>query len=164
MNLTACSQTIVTWQEEVKLNDGRVIVVEQKKRSDGRIAREAWLTINLPQVSTKPLIWHENLHPMIVNVHEGRLYVVGIPPTVREVGLYGNPSPPYLGFVWESDAWKRIPFAQIPDAIYTTNMLIENFPTKGTTFLTLVKKESYEVNGDPSYPKYLRRIDPTFAY
>lgn len=164
MNLTACSQTIVTWQEEVKLNDGRVSVVEQKKRSDGRIARESWLTINLLEFSTKPMVWHENLHPMILNIHEGRLYVVGTPPTVREARLYGNPAPPYVGFMWERDSWKRIPFEQIPEAIYPTNMLIENFPPKDTTLLTLVKKGSVEVNGDPRYPKDLKRIDPKFIY
>ncbi|WP_211463984.1 hypothetical protein [Collimonas silvisoli] len=164
MNLSACSQIIVTWQEEVKLNDGRIIVVEQKKRSDGRIAREAWLTINLPEFSAKPLVWHENLDPLILNVNEGRLYVVGIPPTVREARLYGNPTPPYIGFLWERDSWKRIPFEQIPEAIYATNMLIESFPPKDTTLLTLAKKKSVEVNGDPTLPKYFKRIDPTFVY
>lgn len=55
-----------------------------------------------------------------------------------------------------------IPFEQIPESIYDTNMLIENFPSKETKLLTLVKKDSYEVNGDPTYPKDLKRIDPTY--
>ena len=68
----------VEWQEEVKLNDGRVIVVTQKKKcSEGYtgqnwatcIAREAWVTINLPEFSDKPIVWHEHLKANVVNVH-----------------------------------------------------------------------------------------------
>lgn len=75
-----------TWQEEVKLNDGRVIVVTQKKRCTdafkgqnyvGCIDRESWLTINLPEFSVQPIIWHENLNPRVLNIHNGKLYVVG---------------------------------------------------------------------------------------
>src|SRR5271156_2486460 len=81
LSLTACGgPDSITWQEEVKLNDGRVIVVTQKKRCEGAytggnyascITREAWLTIALPEFSSQPMVWHESLDPMVVNIDGG---------------------------------------------------------------------------------------------
>jgi hypothetical protein len=166
VTLNACSKSpeFVAWQEEVKLNDGRVIVVEQKKRADRGIAREAWLTINLPEFSAQRIVWHENLSPLVVNVDDGRLYVVGYPPTVIEFNHYDKPHPAYVGFVWKNGTWVRIPFEKIPTRIYTTNMLIDGFPENGTTLLRLEKKNSRELNGEPTHLYGLRRIDPTFSY
>jgi hypothetical protein len=175
MHLIACSKSteFVTWMEEVKLNDDRTIVVEQKKRCQGAytggnyascIAREAWLTLNQPEFRSEPIVWHESLDPMIVNVDGGRLYIVGTPPTEREYRLYGNPEPPYIGFVWDNSQWKKIPFKDIPIAIYDTNMLIESVPPIGTSMLTLEKKDSVTVNGRPEYhaAESLRRINPAY--
>jgi hypothetical protein len=158
MNLAACSP-YVTWNEEVKLNDGRVIVVEQRVRAQGPIPREDWLTINLPEFSQRPIVWHENLVPFVVNIDEGRLYVVGNPPTPFETRHYGCQSPPYLGFVWENERWNRIPFDKIPKEIYSTNMLIEGLPPQGTSLLTLEKKNSAELNGSAGLT-WARTINP----
>jgi hypothetical protein len=46
--LGGCSDNTITWQEEVKLLDGRVITVTQKRRIQESIEREAWLTFKLP--------------------------------------------------------------------------------------------------------------------
>ena len=55
--LPACSNN-VTWKEEVKLNDGRVIVITQERKCetayDGHstnscLAREAWLRFQAPE-------------------------------------------------------------------------------------------------------------------
>jgi hypothetical protein len=175
INLNACSKlSEFTWREQVKLNDGRVIVVTQKRRCElaiqtrdnfGCIEREAWLTIDLPEFSATPMVWHEKLHPRIVNIHNGHLYIVGKPPTSREsrhYGMYAKPVPPYIGFVWENGLWKRLPFELIPEAIYDTNMLIEGIPPKGITLLTLKLKESHQVNGNLLYNKNQKRIDPNY--
>jgi hypothetical protein len=160
VSLSACSGEFVTWREEVKLNDGRVIVVEQKKRDVEDMDREAWLTINLPEFSTKPIVWHENLRPLTVNIDGGRLYVVGFPPTGVEGHQYGCPRPPYVGFVWENGTWNRIPFEGIPERIYTTNMLTYRFPPRGTTLLTLEEKNGSKLNGDLTVPPGLKKINP----
>ena len=159
----------VTWKEEVKLNDGRVIVVTQKKHCFGAytggnyascIAREAWLTIKLPEFSAQEIVWHEGLSPRVLNIYEGRLYVVGIPPTCFEFRTYGKPQPPYVGFVFENGQLKHIPFKEIPEAIYDTNMLMDAIPPNGLKFLSLVKKESSEMNGKPYIQMHHKRIDP----
>jgi len=158
INLAACSPYI-TWKEEVKLNDGRVIVVEQKKRMEGSIARETWLTINLPEFSASPIIWNEKLRPMVVNIDSGKLYVVGDPPTGREMELYGCPKPSYVGYIWEDGKWKRIPFNEIPERIYDSNMLFKSVPPSGTTFLNLERKNAPDLNGTTG-PSAVRRINP----
>jgi len=70
LSLSSCDyfapNPFVTWKEEVKINDGRTIVVEQKKRVGGLIAREAWLSINLPDLDIHNIVWHEHLMPLVV--------------------------------------------------------------------------------------------------
>ena len=162
MTFSACSHAdpIVQWNEEVKLNDGRIIVVGEKKRIGGIIARETWMTINLPEFSSKPIVWHENLWPIVVNIDQSRLYIVGVPPTKVEFNFYGKPRPDYVGFIWDEDKWTRIPFEKIPESIYKTNMLLEGVPPNGITLLTLEKKNSKEVNDAIGMPLYLKKIDP----
>lgn len=172
LSLTSGCDKTVEWKEEVKLNDGRIIAVTQRKRcerGDYRankdatcIARESWLTVRLPEFSDGDIVWHENLKPMVINVDEGQLYVVGLPPTSLEFRNYGAHNPPYLGFRWNKRDWIRINFTQIPKSIYETNMLIENIPRNRTSFLRLAAKDSELENGNPVYPAYFRRIDPTF--
>jgi len=151
----------VSWQEEVKINDGRVIVVDQKKRKGGLMAREAWLTFNLPEFSPQPILWHENLSPLILNISGGKLYIIGYPPTVVECTHYGKPDPSYVGFVWDGGNWVSIPFEQIPNNIYDTNMLIEGFPPYGTKLLVLTQKASREVNGAVGMPPALLHLSST---
>lgn len=176
MMIPGCEQSFArdagfrTWQEEVKLNDGRVIVVTQKRRCESAytganyapcISREAWLTIKLPEFGNKEIVWHEKLKPMVVNVDEGQFYIVGRPPTGREFDLYGRPQPPYLGYRWEEGEWKRIAFDKIPEAIYEGNMIID-LPPNQTRLLTLAQKGSQELNGSPEYRKHVKRIVPGY--
>jgi len=126
------------------------------------VAREAWLTVNLPEFSGKEIVWHESLNPMVLNIDKGRLYVVGFPPHTLEIRTYGATNPPYFGFVWDGGSWRRIGFAEIPQSMYEGNMLIESIPKNRTSFLLLTRKNSEAENGDRRYPGYLRRIDPQF--
>lgn len=170
--LAACSDA-VEWREEVKLNDGRTIVVTQKRRCEAGdykaktqatcVAREAWLRFNLPEFSETEIVWHESLNPMVLNIDKGHLYVVGFPPHTLEFRAYGATNPPYFGFLWDNGSWKRIGFGEIPQSIYEGNMLIESIPKNRTADLELPRKNSEEENGDPRYPGYLRRIDPKFT-
>jgi hypothetical protein len=161
-NQGSSANQLVTWKEEVQLNDGRVVVVDQRKKMGGLIAREAWLTINLPEFSASPIVWHENLSPLVLNVDDGRLYVVGFPPTKIETKIYGYPRPNYVAYVWENGAWSRIPFEKIPQAVYETNLLIEDAPSKGMIYLDLKTKNGPNLNGDPREPSPMKRLSPKF--
>jgi hypothetical protein len=149
----------VEWKEEVRLNDGRKIVVEQKKLADRGMAREAWFTLNLPEFSSQPIVWHGYLKPMVLNVDGGRLYLVGIyNTTVADLKKRYTPEPhPYVGFVWEGAKWVQIPFERIPNSIYNANLLIEDFPPRGTRLLTLEEK-----NSPNAYTLHQKQLDPDF--
>lgn len=137
-----------SWQEEVKLTDGRVIIVTQKRRYEnvytgqnfGDLPREFWLTFKLPEFGDQEITWHENLKPQVLNIHQGKLYVVGIPFTEREFREYGRPFPEYVPYLYDAGQWNRIPFNEIPVAIYETNLLIANGPPNGATFVTFAMK------------------------
>ena len=118
--LGGCGENTLTWTEEVKLLDGRVITVTQKRRYDeDKMPREAWLTFKLPEFSNQEITWHENLEIQVLNVYQGKLYVVGDPRGSREVRQYGAD---YVPFRYEAGQWVRIPLNEIPIAIYDTNM------------------------------------------
>lgn len=127
-----CGSNMNSWQEEVKLLDGRVITITQKRRyenvydgqSSGNLAREFWVTFKLQEYGGQEIVWHQNLFPQILNVYQGKLYVVGVPWTELEFRQYGNPKPSYIGYRFDAGQWLRIPFNEIPEAIYDTNLLI----------------------------------------
>ena len=147
----------LTWQEEVKLLDGRVITVTQKRRYEGKVPRESWLSFKLAEFGNKKIIWHENLSTQVLNTYQGKLYVVGTPFTEREFRQYGRPKPSYLGYRYEAGTWQRIPFKEIPEAIYDTNLLIANEPPNGAKFVSFAIKA--EEMKDETLDGPLKRID-----
>lgn len=154
-----CGDNTLTWQEEVKLLDGRVITVTQKRRIDAnQIPREFWLTFKLPEFGDKEITWHENLEAHVLNVYQGKLYVVGIPFTEREFRQYGKPMPFYIGYRYEAGQWQRIPFNVIPEAIYDTNLLIANAPPDGAKLVSFAMKA--EEMKDETIGQVSKRIDP----
>ena len=161
--------TTLTWNEEVRLNDGRVVVVVQKRNcdpgyrgDDDCISRENSVSFSLPDFSPDPIVWHESLYLLVLNVNAGRLYAVGYPPTGREFRMLGEPKPPYQGFVWEGGRWRHIPFAEIPTEIYDCNVFIGALPSYDS-YLTVAEKESSApgMRGDPKVAKDLKRVDPS---
>jgi hypothetical protein len=161
------SLNIKTWQEEVQLFDGSVITVTQKRRLEsvytgqnfGNIPREAWLTFNLLQFSPRQIVWHENLIPMVLNISNGKLYIVATPWTARERQQYGDPNPNYVGYRFENGQWARIDFNDIPVAIYDRNMWLHSVPKKGSARVTLDDKA--KVLEDPRIRNRYKRVDPS---
>ncbi|HLP97602.1 MAG TPA: hypothetical protein VK149_04070 [Sideroxyarcus sp.] len=165
--LGGCSNT-GSWEEEVKLSDGRVITVTQKRRYDGvytgqnfgDLPREFWLTFKLPEFGEQEITWHENLRPQVLNMYQGKLYVVGIPFTEREFRQYGSPFPEYVPYRYESGQWKRIPFSEIPEVIYDTNLLIANGAPNGAKFVTFSMKE--DEMKDDTLMEHDKKISATY--
>jgi hypothetical protein len=162
-----CGDNTLTWQEEVKLLDGRVITVTQKRRYENvygqsvvNLPREFWLTFKLKEFGNKEITWHENLLPRVLNVHQGKLYVVGTPATEIEFRQYGNPKPSYLGYRYEAGQWQLIPFNEIPEAIYETNLLINYGPPNGMKFVSFTIKA--EEMKEDSFMGHQKRISPKF--
>ena len=164
--LGGCGGSTLTWQEEVKLLDGRVITVTQKRRYEsvytgsntGNLPREYWLAFKLPEFGDKEVIWHENARPLVLNIYQGTLYLVGTPPTGREFIQYGSPSPGYVQFKFMNDRWQRITFAEIPKAIYDGNLLISNEPQNSLKLVSLVAKAE-EMKSD-TISGFYKKLDP----
>jgi len=166
--LGGCSDS-KSWKEEVKLQDGRVITITQKRRYEsvytgsntGNLPREFWLTFKLPEFGDKEITWHENLMPQVLNVYQGKLYVVGTPFTEREFRQYGKPYPEYVPYRYDAGQWQRIAFTEIPVAIYDTNMWIDIEPENNSKFISLAIKAT-EMKDD-SLPDPVKRISPNFV-
>lgn len=164
--LGGCGNNIGSWQEEVKLLDGRIITITQKRRyenvydgqSSGKLPREFWLTFKLSEFGDQEITWHENLLPHVLNVYQGKLYVVGLPWTALEFHQYGNPNPSYLGYRYESGQWQRIQFNEIPVAIYDTNLLIATELSSDVKFVSFARKAA-EIANDRLRDNQ-KRIDP----
>lgn len=157
--LGGCSGNTLRWTEEVKLLDGRVITVVQKRRIDNdNIEREAWLTFKLPEFSDKEIVWHESLDLLVLNVYQSKVYIVGIPGTEREFRQYGRPMPMYIGYRYESGQWVRLPFNEIPAVIYDSNMYIQNIAFTKLHYVSLADKET--LMKDETLPNEIKRIDP----
>ncbi len=158
--LGGCSNTL-TWQEEVKLLDGRVITVTQKRRIDiENNARESWLTLKLPEFGNQEITWHENLFPIVLNVYQGKLYVVGFVFSDREYRQYGEPYPAYVPYRYEAGQWQRIPFNEIPVEIYEVNMFLDDLPETYPKYSSLTDKAGQMK--DDRIRDSLRRLSATY--
>lgn len=122
--------------------------------------RESWLTVKLPETGNQETTWHEKLDPSHINIVNGRFYIVAWPMTDREFYLYNRPRPPYISYVFENKAWRRIPFNEIPVEMYDTNLSIDSqdYIHAGKITLTDKAKEFSE----PGIVKHRMRIDPSF--
>lgn len=154
-----CGDNTITWTEEVKLLDGRVIMVTQKRRIDmKRMPREAWLTFKLPEFGDKEIVWHESLETQVLNVYQGKLYVVGGFSSIVEFCQYGKPFPAYIGFRYDSGQWVRISFNEIPKAIYSSNMYFDNMALYRLKHVSLVHKEG--MMKKDTYMPPIKYLDP----
>lgn len=155
------SDEIISWTEEVKLLDGRVITVTQKRRIDmKRMPREAWLTFKLPEFGDKEIVWHENLETQVLNVYQGSLYVVGYTYGIQEFRQYGRPTSLHVGFRYVNGQWIHIPVSEIPAAIYDTNMYIENMALYRLRHVSIADKG--EIFKDDRWMSHQRRVDPNY--
>lgn len=158
--LGGCGDNTLTWQEEVKLLDGRVITVTQRNRVEEGMPREFWLTIKLPEFSSQEIVWHENLRPTVLNIYKNKLYVVGQPGTIIEYNQYGRLEPMYIGYRYDNAQWVRIPFNEIPGEIYDVNMYPENMAVARLKHVSL--EDKIEIFKDNRWMPSQRRIDPNY--
>lgn len=101
------------WDEEVLLSDGRMLLVHraQKFNTEGALI-ETVLTFDLPEMGGKQT-WREHLSPSIVDIYEGRAYVVGHV-THKFAYVYKAPKYGYVAYTYGGSGWQRIPFISLP--------------------------------------------------
>lgn len=105
-----------SWDEEVQLSDGRMIIVHRaQKLSTDYALIETALTFDLPEMGGKQT-WREFLYPAIVDVYQGKAYVVGHV-TYKSDWQYKRPRYGYVAYVYTPQGWQRIPFMSLPEKV-----------------------------------------------
>lgn len=104
-----------SWYEEVRLSDGRIITIHQKRSYHSHYGTlQSWVTINLPELGGKR-VWYSRLRPQRVDVVDGKVYVFGKPAGITKNQYYRYPKNFMVGFVWNGADFVRIPFLSIPE-------------------------------------------------
>lgn len=128
------------WKEEVKLNDGRVMVVERHFNLGGyptldaheRTPLDQTVTFTLPD-SNKKISWKtefrndvpelNSLSPLLLDVVGGIPYLATSPAGCIAYNKWGRPNPPYVLYKYVNDEWKRIPLEEFPAVLVHANLM-----------------------------------------
>jgi hypothetical protein len=161
------------WDEEVQLADGRIIIVRQGRGTsrifDGDRTNSqptlGSLRFTLPEIQAAPIDWQDQFMPLILNVHEGKVYVGGSPWIGRHFNEFGRPRSGWVVQRYNpvTKGWERIPASATPEPIRTTNLLINRAPAEGIKLMTIAIKNSNIYNGRTSEASILpekRGLDP----
>ena len=127
------------WQEEVKLHDGPVIVVERFYNLGGYPAIESHNRSPLDQTLTIPvagfstaITWKtefndspelNSLGPLLLDVVEGIPYLVASPAGCIAYNKWGRPNPPYILFKYANETWQRISLEAFPPMLVQSNLM-----------------------------------------
>lgn len=118
------------WKEEVRLHDGRLIVVERSRRMSG--PREPFRSATVGKWTLifenpdKPgnkikLDVHGGADPMLLGFVQGVPYMAIQPGRGDARYFYNCPSPPYIFFRYDGE-WKRIELKEFPKELVDRNM------------------------------------------
>jgi hypothetical protein len=164
------SKTTFHWDEEVELIDKRVITVRQGRGSsrmyDGQSVvgqpTLGSLRFTLPEIQATPIEWQDKFMPLILNVHEGSVYVGGSPWIGQHFEDFGRPRSGWVVQRYDpsAKAWVRIPASKTPETIRKTNLLINLAPPPSLKLMTLEVKASAEYNGRSRIDAEIKQLDP----
>ena len=122
LTMVGCSRMSESWKEEVRLSDGRLIVVKRTAkgsitrdmamRATGWVPRETTLRIAQVDGAAKPPVWRSGLIPVVMDYDPGSS-------TWAVVATYmfcdtwydmGRPASPYVQYISVGgDAWRVVP-------------------------------------------------------
>ena len=148
-----------SWYEEVRLSDGRIITIHQKREYyENYGTSQSWVTIDLPELGGKR-IWHSYLVPMRVDIVDGNLYVFGKPRGPRQISYYRYPQNHMVAFKWQNAEFQRIPFLSLPTSLREAENVYPCLPTKPHQKLTVANKDDQwcPASGDKS--QFVKQIN-----
>jgi hypothetical protein len=120
--LAGCAPTEIDWSEEVKLHDGKVIVVKRHEELGRsglplamRGARKYWLFCYAPM----NIVWKSKpeYFPEVFDIVDGKAYVRVSIGSCESCMLHGYPETNALYFMWEGGAWKKIDYKDFPPGL-----------------------------------------------
>ncbi|MEZ0231477.1 MAG: hypothetical protein ACAH12_01450 [Methylophilaceae bacterium] len=156
-SVSACAAT--SWKEEVLLHDGSKIIVMRTAERGGRQEigqrppiKNQTLIFTMPETG-KSIKWEDRYSedigsasflPMLLDILNGKAYLVASPMGCLSYNKWGRPNPPYVIFQYENDQWERIALQELPAEFKLPNLIISSPDDRA-------KKE--EVNGIVSAEK-----------
>lgn len=161
LSLTACGKTI-DWKQEVKLHDGRVIVVDRQSNQESmsipvRGILESWQQISfIHPASGERIVWDlpKGLGLWMLDIEDGKIWTVLKPQSVADYNNWSCPSPPWIVFRWQAGRWQQVSMGELPGVLTTPNTLAaaaSDNPVSENKFVSVEK-----------FGGYLARLDPEF--
>lgn len=162
--LGGCAPTELDWSEQVKLHDGRIIVVKRHEELgfsgfplNKRGRRKFWEFCYAPmgiQWKSKP-----EYFPEVFDIVNGEAYVKVSLGGCETCMLQGNPETGALYFLWENNAWKKIAFKDFPSGLRYNMLNVTHLDDDGSGdargLVTIAQKEERDSN-----IYYFMRINP----
>jgi hypothetical protein len=152
--VAASAPTVLDWSEEVKLHDGKIIVIKRHDEIGAtgfplfhRGARKYWQFCYAPMGihwKSKP-----EYFPETFDIVDGKAYAkVSI--SGQECMLHGYPETSALYFVWENTAWKKIDYESYPKGLRYNLLANTHYDDNGSRdvhgLVTLEQKPQRDTN------------------
>lgn len=161
LSLTACGKTI-EWKQEVKLHDGRMIVVErQSKQKEISLpvkgVLEPWQQVTFTHPTTgERVIWElpNGLGLWMLDFEAHMVWAVLRPMSVSDYNEWGCPSPPWIVFRQKDGTWQQLAAAELPAKFSFPNTLAgaaADEPRSESKFVSAEKFRNYIAGLDPEY-------------
>jgi hypothetical protein len=177
LNIGACGGS-ASWDEEVLLHDGRMIIVKRSQYRGGRheIGQEVPVAehsvyFKMPETG-KRIVWSskygnnvedENLLPLAIDIVRGIPYLVTTPAGCISYNKWDRPNPPYVIFKYDGTTWQRVPLKEFPTEVKEANVVISGlmkvFEQRMTgRFSPVPAEEIKQINAEAKNPsvQYLR--------
>ena len=153
--MSASAPTVLDWSEEVKLHDGRIVVIKRHDELGAigfplahRGARKYWQFCYAPMGihwKSKP-----EYFPETFDIVDGKAYVKVSIGGCELCMLHGYPDTDALYFVWEGSNWKKIDYKDFPKGLRYNMLNNTDYDDDGTRdvrgLVTIAQKEERDPN------------------
>lgn len=164
----------MSWQEEVRLHDGSIVVVQRFYNLGGyptldsreRRAIDETVTFTLSS-SGKEIMWvtdfrdsvlePNSLNLLLLDIVNGVPYIATYPAGCIAYNKWKRPNPPYVFFKHEGDKWKQIGLAEFPVELSKSNVIVGRPPSDLLKpFYSAAQVEERNYYLQPEYKTILR--------
>ncbi len=166
VSMSACSKS---WKEEVRLHDGKKIIVERVQNLGNRPTWESreraildeTITFSLPETHQK-IVWsmsfrddvpdQNGVNVVLLGIVNNVPYIAGYPAGCIAYNKWKRPNPPQILFKYEGGQWKRITLTEFPPQLTQANVIVGGPPAEGIkSFYTVeqVNEENHDIDDGP---------------
>lgn len=170
------SSRTMSWQEEVLLHDGRIVIAERHYKLGGystpastdRTAVNQTVTFTVPGLKQR-IVWEtdfrdsvpepNSLNLLLFDVVKDIPYIATYPAGCIAYNKWQRPNPPYVLFKYEQGRWQRISMVEFPGELKTTNVIVGRPATELLkSYYTTEGVEARNYYLEPQYKSILRGL------